>query len=720
MRRPLLLVSVLLGIAIVLILVIALTLSNPEAYRDQILEHVSTSTGYQVAIDGDVSWRYWPLIALDVNKISIRLPGRETQLLHIAKASIDLDLLPLLMGKQTIGIKGLLIDGLTIQAIIDEAGRDNWTLDTGPDAATSQPAGHSTDKDQKKATSGERPLQIHISNIELSNVSIDFHDQQSNSHYLLAIPSMTTGVIAYDTPVNFQLAFKANDLASEFAASGTMNGSLTSNESGKSISFEGFHIAADIGSPERKILDASITLDGEINLHTDIAKIHQGELRFGEFKPSFDITINRFSGGSPQFNGNIRLPPLNLKNLMTQFGIIPPATTRPEALSHLSLDTQFSGNSKTIRLTKIDGSLDQTAFRGSMGISMSNQTSISFDLALDEINVSDYLEPAAGSAVNKQSPTTAKRSINKPDNTTQAPQKMTVIADSEIIPLTLLRETNIAGKLSIGKIAYDSHLISDYHLSIQNQDQRLQVLMDGSAFEGNASIDLKSEFRNSASTTALVNINDMDLGALSDLESISGQLTLASRLTFRGSMMSDLLDTLDGTSEFTVNDGMLDVRPIKRVATTVGALRGKQSSISQWPDQMPFSTLNGSHRFNKGIVQYQRLRFNLENMWIQGSGGIDYFPQQINYDFFATMTESSDGPFSVPEALTGIEWPIHCKGPLSASASDICRADVKAIQHLVADIAKQEIKSRGQKEIDKVLEDKVPEDLKSLLKGLFK
>ena len=114
----------------------------------------------------------------------------------------------------------------------------------------------------------------------------------------------------------------------------------------------------------------------------------------------------------------------------------------------------------------------------------------------------------------------------------------------------------------------------------------------------------------------------------------------------------------------------------------------------------------------------------MENLVVKGTGGFDYFANQLNYDLTATLTESSDGSsdtgFSVSPSLSGIQWPIHCEGSLDKTASDLCRPDQDAIESLLADVARKELKRKGQSELDKIIEEKAPKEVKELLKGLFR
>ena len=63
---------------------------------------------------------------------------------------------------------------------------------------------------------------------------------------------------------------------------------------------------------------------------------------------------------------------------------------------------------------------------------------------------------------------------------------------------------------------------------------------------------------------------------------------------------------------------------------------------------------------------------------------------------------------------------MHCQGNFSEEPVELCFVQQGAIQELVADIAKQNIKRRGNKNLDRLIEEKVPEQLRDLTRDLLK
>lgn len=712
MRRILAILAIIIAIPLLFIGMLMLVLANPEEFRDQISESVKNSTGYDLQINGEIKWRYWPPIAIEVTQIAIAIPGEDTPLASLDKAAIDLDLLPLLTGSQSIGVSGLSIAGLTLRPVVNKKGRGNWEIDTTGEKPEGTPKKQTTstsrpdDSDSEGSSSG---FQVHIAGINITDANIEYRDESTGDHYRLDIESLTTGSIEYDSPFTLQTRFKVEDLNQHISATGSLAGTLTTNSNFDQLSFENLELATTAQVPDIGAIDSTVTLAGNVNLGEDRLQITSGHLRLGDFQPSFSIILERLSSDRPKINGELEIPPFNPRVLMDQFQVEQPVTADANVLTRLSLKATLAGNVNRIELKEISAKLDSTQLNGSLIIATGNKLGITFALAMDEINASNYLEPDESD----QTSASAAAS-NTTGQATDSPQ------DSEVIPVDLLAEYDISGSLSINKLHYDTYSFSDFVFDVTNRNGQLKSGVALKGYDGTITVDINSSRRGKTSTTIDVAVSDIDITKLAEAESITGTLSLTSNLAFEGAMMSQVMNTLDGSSQFNVENGTLDVTALKQLAAAIDAVQGKQSSMADWPDKMPFTLLTGNHRFNQGTVKNQKLDFKLENLTVDGKGGFDYFADRIDFDITVAMTESTNGRFDVSPSLVDVQWPIICKGSFDDPVSDLCGPDKKATKSLVADIARRELKTKGKSKLEKVIEEKAPEELKDLLKGLFR
>ena len=165
MSRKTLLFIIMLAIVAFIAIGIVAALDNPEYYREKIQATAETETGFEIEINGELNWRYWPPIAISIEDVDVRPAGSDVPLATLKSAAADLKLLPLLFGKGDIAIDGLNIDGLTVNAMIDQQGRGNWETD---DLSTETDEADSVNAD----VDSENSLDLDIGAMSITNLSL--------------------------------------------------------------------------------------------------------------------------------------------------------------------------------------------------------------------------------------------------------------------------------------------------------------------------------------------------------------------------------------------------------------------------------------------------------------------------------------------------------------------------------------------------------------------
>lgn len=607
MSRVLIIIAIVLA---VLLGGVMFLLANPEYYKDRIYATVEEESGFELTINGEMSWRYWPPIALAMSDVELRPAGSDAPLATFSSAAIDMELLPLLLGSDELAINGISLDGLTVTARVDANGKANW--DTG--TKTESPA-----PDAEAASSDAGSFGLNIQSISITNVDIDYQDKTSDTHYSIVMHSFRSGQVRFDSPTPVSSEIHLVDEMSGMTVDLALDGQMTFGQGFSSIGWSALNANQKIVLPDMAPLELDITADGR-----------------------FDLDAS-------------------------------------------TLDTTLKGQ------------FDKSTIDGSLGALLADRTSITFDLGLNTINLNDYMgsgetEPAADA---------------RP-------------VDSEVLPRELIRSMDVSGQFRIGMIQYETYSFSDFVADVEMKNSTLDAALGMSGYDGRMTIDFNGTAAGAGAGHTNVKVDGIDIVKLTGFESITGKINLDSNTTFTGHMLSDVLGTLDGTSNFAITDGTLDVTAIKGMATTIDSLRGADSGIGGWPDQMPFKRLTGVHRISSGIKENQTFSFELENLTVNGKGGLDYFSDHLAYDVELKMEENTGGQFTVAPGLARITWPLHCEGSLAQSPVDLCLADRSAIQQLITEVAKQEVKRKGEDAIREKLKDKVPEDLQEAAEGLLK
>lgn len=703
MSRLLMIIAVLIGLIVAAFIGLLVLLDNPDAYKQKLSGAFESQTGYGLEINGSLDWQYFPPIAITLTDVAITTPKSTAPLASLKSASIDLKVFPLLFGG-SVEVSGLNIDGLTVNAEIDANGVGNWEVAT--DGTTTDEA-EAAAEEQNTDGGSDNSLSVDIGGIDITDANINYIDLAGNSHYVLDLSQFRTGPLGTGITTDINGDLKLEDKIGNISADVMLRGKAAINESLDEFTLENFAVTSTIRQAESAPMTSTINLNGMVNTTTGVADLNNSELTIADMKLAFGIEATDIFGATA-FSGSIKAPAFNAKQLLVALDADPGPTENPNALTKVSLDADIKGTLDRIALTNLNLVLDESKLTGTVTAtipsSSTGKTGISFDLNVDSIIASDYLAPITEIASTAAESSTATA----------------VIADSEMIPVETLRETNIDGRFTIGALQYETWTATDIKLEVKNQRQQLSVISSAKAYAGSINFNLNSNYASATPNTASAfAVTGVDITKALEFDSITGTLELNANHTFKGSMMSELVNSLNGKSTFSIADGTLDVRPIKKIAAIFDGLQGSESGIGAWPDMLPFDFLQGDHNFKTGITEDQTLNASVENMRITGQGGIDYFANSMIYDLDATLLETA-GQFKVSQSLVGISFPLHCEGSLDAEPMELCLPDRSAITKLIKDLATQKLKQQGSDALQKKIDEQVPDELKEKAKGLLK
>jgi AsmA protein len=704
MSRLLLALSALVGLIIAAFVTLLFLLDNPDAYKQRLSDTFEAQTGYGLQINGNLDWQYFPPIAIGMSDVAVTVPGLELPLASLKSAAIDIKVLPLIFGG-SIEVSGIAIDGITVNATVDQSGTGNWEVSDGSaaDNETTEPTTSPTEGAETPvaADNAATSLQIDIGGISITNTVINYQDLSSNSHYVIDLTRLVTGPLGTGVSTDIEAELKLEDKISGMVVSNTINGQAAINESLDLFTLAELALETRVDEPGSETLATNLLLTGEVNLASETAKLSQAAVTVGG--ATFNLRLNAEQiFGDTNFSGSMNAAEFNGKTLLQALDVDPGEMTNPNAMNKISLDAAMTGNLDQIQLSKLTLRLDQTTLTGMAGIQLEPKMAVTFDLQVDSINASDYMAAST-------------------DSTATTAAGNTSVVDSELIPRELLESTDINGKLAINQLSYETWRLSNLNLTVLNKNRTLAVTGNAQAYEGNMTFKLNSRYPANATTTdSEFTISGIDIAKALEVQAITGSIEMQAKHQFTGHMMSNLTRTLDGQANFNIADGTLDVRPIKQLAVIVDGVQGTQSGIAEWPDLMPFKSLNGNHKINQGIADNQSFAANLENMRITGTGGIDYFGNQMAYDIEAILLENVGGQFTVNPKLTGVRWPITCAGPLDADPVSLCLPDRAAVTQLLTKMATEAAKKQGREALEKKIEEKVPDELKDAAKGLLK
>lgn len=254
-------------------------LANPAYYKPTLISTFKQQTGFDLAIDGAIHWRYWPPVALSINDVKVSPPGATTPLASINSASVSLQLWPLLMG-QSVTVDAVSVDGMTINALVNKAGHANWQPPGGHTSAPARPKATQPAAAPSKPGSGTGGLALDVQSIDITNSTIHYQDETAGANYTLSVPLIHTGVMHYNTnvPVNFNMY--ADDQTGGIHASLDGRGYVKFDQGFKHIGFS------------RLEMHPSLTLPGLKNITARLRLVGSYDVAAGKFTTNLDGSIN--------------------------------------------------------------------------------------------------------------------------------------------------------------------------------------------------------------------------------------------------------------------------------------------------------------------------------------------------------------------------------------------------------------------------------------------
>lgn len=660
-------------------------LENPQRFKSTITEQLSQQTGYQVAINGELSWRYWPPIAIRVGNVTLASATGES-IADIDQMEIDVDLMPLLTGQSLIEVNEIILNGARVNLTVDQSGQANWTV--------TESGSNATGADTDSAGPGIQVTAINAVSIE--NVQVDYRDQQSGSQWQADIRSLSTGELIERAPFSaaFQIGFKDLAANTAFNLSGTSRLQYVAAQS--QLTFSGLETSGTVS-----LADSPVTLKlqagGEYGLESGNLRLESFALDYGGLAVSGDARIATLP--TTFVDARFTLP-------VTSARLLEPLLDTELPIQTVTVAGELSGTPEELTLQNLAGTFDETSFKGGATILPEALEITRSEFRLDKVNLDLYTSPAETVTSSNGTSTGAATDLT-----------------TELIPIDTLREYAINSIIRIDQLSLGTDTFNDMKINVTSDRDRLGVTANANTWSGKLVVTLDTELKTPLSNLR-VTLDGLDIGQFTTIEGVTGKLTANSNLAFSGSTLGELESSITGKTVFTVAEGTLDVRPIKRMAQTIDSIRGQRSSISDWPDSMPFRQLTGEHVIDSGLRQGQVLTVQVENLNLTAIGGINLADETLAYDVAAMFRKPVEGEFRISDQLAGIRWPMTCLGRFTDTPADLCFGEEGAISKIVADVVRQDLERRGKSKLEELIDEKIPKEYENLtrdlLKGLFK
>ena len=379
-------------------------------------------------------------------------------------------------------------------------------------------------------------------------------------------------------------------------------------------------------------LNTQINAKAALDLSSQQLKISDLKIHSGDLKISADITGTSIKD-NPIFEGPISIAQFNPSQLLAQWNIGLPAMRDAEALSRLSADFNLQASPTSADLQNLIIQLDDSTIKGSTRIDNFSQPAITFNLAIDSLDLDRYLAP---------------ETQQKPSSKAIASPATTVAAEASLFPVDTLKKLNANGLLSIGKAKVNNLSMQGINLKLTAEngvlstEQAVKEFYQGS-YTGSLNLNVRNQEPILALNERLANVQIEPL--LTNLEGenarITGSVDASARLQGTGNNPEALKSTLNGQLSFVFKNGVVKGINLQQIIDEAKSIiKGKPLVIDNPKDQTVFSEIKGTADVINGLIVNKDLTANSSRLRVNGEGSADLKTERLDYKLNARLIEA--------------------------------------------------------------------------------
>ena len=687
---------------------------DPNQFKSQLIELVKNKKHRDLSIDGNIQLNFFPKLGVSLEKIKLSEFESSTQFAALDRAQVSLALLPLL--QKQIVIDKVSLHGMQLRYQRDAEGKSN--ID---DLIKQEP----TTKEAESANVSNKQMRFDIEGIDIAQSSFEIDDQKSELKGRIQNLSLNTGKIGdkNKTPVKLSAQFQFDKPKAE--AKVEMNTQLRFDIEQKSLDLQDLktQIAGKLGS-------------NPIDLQIDTAALY---LSPSESK-SDQIKLSAKLGGTQELNAQILLnkllmqdKTLNIAELSVQAASKQAGASKQVDLKSsvkMALDTQIlqlpqlaikiklndpklaqaeivvpitgqlSANLKDKSLdTKLDAKFDETKLQTSVQLQNFSNPAISFKVDIDKLNLDRYIKNSAEPA--------------KADNSKE-----------EDLNLAALKSLKLDGLIRIGAFQVKNLKINQVHLPLKADQGKIAMnviaaqLYQGS-LAGNIGFDVDGNRFRMQQNLSNIQINPI-LVDFMQKDMVEGRGTLNLNINTQGERVSQFKDNLNGTIRTQLSDGAVKgINLAKSLRDFKAKILNKtdQQQAANKNEKTDFSAMSASINFVDGIGSSDDLDMKSPFLRVGGKGQVNLRNSSLDYTARATIVNTSAGQDGADlSQLKDLTIPVRISGPFDKLGYQLQFAQIGS------EALKNAFKAKTAPVIEekkKELKEKVNEQLKDKLKGLF-
>ena len=726
---------VLLGLLLIIVaLVFALThLFDPNDYKEEIRQIARDKAHIELTLNGDIGWSLFPWLGLELHEASVATLTAPTQpFADLQMLGLSVRVLPLL--RREVQMSDVRVEGLNLRLNRDKQGHGNWE-DIGknaPDATAEAPAPAPVEPvAETKPEKPPQPIRLDIDSLTINNARVEYSDEQTGKQFSAESIQLSAGAIHEGASIPLKLTAFLGSNQPLMRVKTELNGNLRIQRALKRYQFEDMRWSGEATGEPLQGKTLSFSTQGQllVDLAANVAEWTNLKLSANQLRALGELKANDLDK-TPQISGALSVAQFDLAKFLDSIGHPLPAMA-PGSLSKVELVSRLKGTPTSVALENLNLKLEESTFTGRVAVDDFAKQSLRVQLKADTFNADNYLpaksEAAKGATAARQAEVqSSEAGAMAAGGSTPLPNAPTKGAWStdKLLPLTRLRSLDINADLAFGQLTLSQLPIQNAALKASGIDGQLKLdslsggLYNGT-FQANGTLDVRQDLPLLALRTQIKQVPvEKILQAQGKNPPVKGQVTLDSNLTGRGNSQKALIDSLNGTASFVINNGvLLNANIEQQVCTGIALLNRKTLSSTPPGKDTPFQELRGNLTFRNGVASNPDLKVRIPGLTVNGNGDVDLRVLGMDYRLGIIVEgdqrEVPDPACQVGTNFQGIEVPLRCRGPLELGAK-ACRLDKDGLGQVALKAAGNRLNEKLEEKLDKV-----NPKIKDALKGLF-
>lgn len=323
--------------------------SDPNDFKNLVIEKVHDSTGRTLSLDGDLEWAFWPKLRLKAGPLALsNAPGfGDDPFLAADEIQVAVATLPLL--RKQVEMETIKLHGVMINLARNADGVSNWDDLAGPGAQ------------EEEDYDGDGIAALAIGGVDIKDTRITWQDDTTGQKVTISNVNVATGELVFGDPIDFSLSLTAvaNQPALDVDANLTATVSYDLDDEHYVITplaFESNLRGAHLPGGQASIqagANIDINVDEEIVTITGLSVSGLGIQVDGEF------TATEIEHERPSANGQLTVTGKDLAQIFNAFEL--PVGKQLAGIADRSFDfaAAFDANmdSGEVKVSKLEGNM---------------------------------------------------------------------------------------------------------------------------------------------------------------------------------------------------------------------------------------------------------------------------------------------------------------------------------------------------------------------------